>query len=254
VNSAFSEFTYGFAVATAFTRRSGEPRVIPIFPSLTDEATLGYDALLRKNGKPLFLQFKVPKWISRRSLKMPPGFTTPYYRMHLHSRRISRQHAILVALDSGGQKTFYVSARFHTLPDLSSRYSADTVLQGSAFFRPSRIGPIADDAQHWVAYQGAGNRWFRQSPVTTVGEGHIDFDAFMRDIHDATGDAASLASELEESASVLIRVIRDVLPATETGGDHVLTAIAPPIGPLDLVAYVARAYLDAQLVVLVTSR
>lgn len=72
----------------------------------------------------LFLQFKLTDWMTRRNAceVRTEGFTTPFYRMPLRALRRSRQHEMLLALESPGHVVRYVAPLFHQAAELNAAY------------------------------------------------------------------------------------------------------------------------------------
>lgn len=98
MESGFSEFTYGFAVTHELVTRWFGRSAVPVFPSLIAEGRPGggYDVFLKKPGYPLFLQFKLSEFMSRRQSSEWRLFNSPYYRFWLRAPRHSDQHALLL--------------------------------------------------------------------------------------------------------------------------------------------------------------
>jgi hypothetical protein len=105
-------------------------------------------------GAPIFLQFKRADPMVRRTAQEASAFSTlPFFRMYLRRRNHSDQHQLLIDLEKDGNLVLYAAPGFSTPFELSNAYSADRVTDESMFVRPSAIGPLLDDAKHWVAFQ-----------------------------------------------------------------------------------------------------
>ena len=101
-----SEFSYGYALTeTLVDALGGRLTAAPLFPSLRDEARLGYDLKIATPGFVLFLQFKLSEGMVRASAheisqdsRFAPVASSAtsalFYRMHLRPRRHSAQHKI----------------------------------------------------------------------------------------------------------------------------------------------------------------
>jgi len=154
VNPLISEFSYGYALTEELAAGNrGALRGAPVFPSLIDEGNRGgYDVQLPFVGSPLFLQFKLSHYLRRSSAKEWPHWGAPYYRMYLRPLRHSRQHNLLLGLESQGNEVYYATAMFHTAAELNAAYAGRQVVQSSAFFRPHDIGPLPDAEQHYVVF------------------------------------------------------------------------------------------------------
>jgi hypothetical protein len=151
-----SEFSYGYALTEELASGTlGSLIGAPIFPSLIQEGQVGggYDLQLPIVGAPLFLQFKLSDRMVYRSAAEWHLFNTPYYRMHLRPARHSDQHALLQALESSGEEVYYVAPYFHTTEELNVHYSYRTVADNSVWFRPSDIGTLPDNDDHYLTFE-----------------------------------------------------------------------------------------------------
>lgn len=161
-----SEFSYGFAltselVATYRLKRAGAPE----FATQIAEAKAGGGWDMKLPGLPVFLQFKRSDSMVRRSAWESRLFATlPFFRMHLRSRRHSRQHELLLDLESHGNVVLYAAPGFTTPLELSGAFTSDTVVSQSIFVRPSAIGPLRDDNLHHVAFQLPAPAYFCSEP------------------------------------------------------------------------------------------
>jgi hypothetical protein len=152
-----SEFSYGYALTEQLTRSgSGTLIAAPVFPSLFAEGQpdAGYDVQIPFPVAPLFLQFKLSHRMQGGNAAEYNLFNGPYYRMQIRPSRFSNQHAALLNLEQRGENVFYAAPCFHTMPELTVAYLARMVVQRSAFFPPSIIGPLPDQYDHYVAFSG----------------------------------------------------------------------------------------------------
>jgi hypothetical protein len=146
-----SEFSFGYALTAELVNTYNAKSVgAPTFPSLLAEGKLGYDVAIP--GIPVFLQFKLADHLTRGTAKEWHLFNAPYFRMHLYRRDKSDQHALLLALEASGEHVLYASPMFSSPTALNTVYVASNVEQNTAFWRPSDIGPLPDDDQHYVCY------------------------------------------------------------------------------------------------------
>jgi hypothetical protein len=176
-NAQFSEFSYGYAL-TDNILHSGLPCTphAPVFPSLYAEGTAGgYDVQIPHHPVPIFLQFKVPQIMHRRSANMPTGFWPPYMRMHLRTRR-PNQHRLLRDLEAQGNEVYYTTPDFWITPDLDTYFWQQRVHVKSWYIRPSAIGPL-NAKPHHVAYERGNPVGYRCSKPTRI-EGRFDAEAF----------------------------------------------------------------------------
>jgi C-terminal processing protease CtpA/Prc len=139
---------------------SGAPKgmsAAPLFPSQVKEGQPGggYDVELDFVGSVLFLQFKLSDQMYRRTAvetkkkKLDP----PFFRMHLRSSAKSDQHKLLLKLEAKGNRVLYAAPKFTSAVDLNDAYLKKEVVQRTAFFRPSGIGPLPNQKEHWVAFK-----------------------------------------------------------------------------------------------------
>lgn len=167
--SEFSEFSYGYALVDNLARGGGWGGLAgaPRFISLLEEGSAGggYDVALNFVARPLFLQFKIPQIMRRRSSGpkgMPPGFHTPYYRMHLRTERVNAsgmtQHEQLMELERQNPlSVFYVTPRFHTSEELNEHYLNHRVHDETEWFPLSGFDPADPLTRepHRIAYGNA---------------------------------------------------------------------------------------------------
>jgi len=156
----FSEFTYGFALTNELVN-VGNPPILsaPIFPSLIAEGRAGgYDVMLDRPGKPIFIQFKLSRLIrGRRAMEFQRReFWTPFYRMAFRARARSWQHELLVDLESqNGGGVFYIAPAFHLLSQLNAHYERRQIVMNSRRVRPSEANIPDDQREHWLSFQRA---------------------------------------------------------------------------------------------------
>ena len=156
----FSEFTYGFALVNELTNLPS-CTAVPIFPSLREEGeTGGYDVeILQKEGEILNLQFKLSELLKNRNARefnlAGHHLSLPYYRFEITSRRISKQHSLLQAVETQNPLTYYVAPAFHLKDELDTYWNSDQVARQSVFVRPSSIGDLLDDYSHRICFDGS---------------------------------------------------------------------------------------------------
>ena len=133
------------------------------------------------NGLPLLLQFKVPQVVNRRSVNIPVGFPRPYYRAHLRCRVNDEgysQHSVLLQHERNGYEVYYATPRFHQISALDELFAIGNVVNESAFFKPSDVGDLSDEAHH-VAYCAQSDEgWLRSEPLKLPHS--ISADIFLR--------------------------------------------------------------------------
>ena len=168
----YTEFSYGYAFTENLIRSAlSSPDGAPVFPNLKQEAQLGYDVRIDFPGCPLFLQYKLPELMVRKSAAEISKYTLqgidiPFFRMSLVKRNLSKQHELLIELESQSPNTVYYAA-----PDMcnvdafNEAYNSAKVHCQSVFFSPKSIGPLSDDQQHVIAYRnGLNYAWLCSEP------------------------------------------------------------------------------------------
>lgn len=156
-----SEFSYGFAVTSEVVTMMGPAiSAAPQFPSLYAEGQAGggYDVQIT-GGTPVFLQFKLSHYMARSNCKERLLMGRPYYRWHLHAQSLSDQHNLLLELESKGNAVAYTAPIFHRSAELNTHYLNDHILDNSVAFRPSHIGPLPDDENHYVVFDRTGRAY-----------------------------------------------------------------------------------------------
>jgi len=180
MRSELSEFSYGFAV-TAELRDRLRPFIVtaPIFPTLVQEAELGWDAKVPLRGLALFLQFKLAEALVRENAREWSYFGGPYYRFPLHRRLRSNQHNRLKALAATEPSVFYIAPRFHSLLEFHSNYIRESVATDSAWIPVSNLPAIRDNDQHCIAFRtGVDAQFF--SPERKPVEGSIGGEEWLK--------------------------------------------------------------------------
>lgn len=155
---SISEFSYGYAVTNEVVKRLGPSiAAAPQFPTLYAEGQAGggYDVKI-VGGSPVFLQFKLSHHMVRSNCKEYALMGGPYYRWHLHALQRSDQHNLLLDLESKGNLVAYVAPLFHESTELNRHFLYDGILDNSAAFLPSDIGPLPDEKDHYVVFSRAG--------------------------------------------------------------------------------------------------
>lgn len=161
MKNGFSEFSYGYALTEDYVRNLSAPLIAaPVLPSLIEEADEGWDLKLSTPGIPILLQFKLSDYMKYRSAGQFATFNRPYYRFKLWPPKRSKQHEHLVKLDNGANNVHYVAPGFHLTSELNSAYLTQEVVKQSIFVRPSFVGNLPDDKQHFVAFaRNQGGQW-----------------------------------------------------------------------------------------------
>ncbi|MGY4494863.1 hypothetical protein [Pseudomonas sp. TE3610] len=250
-----SEFSYGFAFTNELIHAPGSHVVAaPEFPSLQQEGKPGggYDVKI-PFGSPLFLQFKLSHFMARTNSKEYALMGGAYYRWHLHALKHSAQHDLLLDLESKGNEVYYVTPAFHQTAELNTHYLSKEIVGRSAGFRPSDIGALPDDDDHYVvfdssplAYRCSDDpklvRFQMMSRLLGAQQGQRDSRALDEAGVHAIGD--TIVDALRQS-----RTRRKLVGHKSVDPDDVARAIdrEPTLRTL---AFVSRTVLDSELLII----
>lgn len=207
----FSEFSFGYAITDSMVKAlKTSIGAAPVFANQIAEGKPGggYDMKLPLNPLPIFLQFKIPQVLRRSSSGKPPGYTTPYYRMHLRTNKGS-QHQLLLDLEASHSLVYYVTPLFHGVADLDSAFMKKGVHLRSAFIKPSKVG-VLDAKAHHVSYQvGASTYWVHSEPKEIgVQYGFDNLLADMRSASDAVNTVVPVGADVVSGAADNMRRMR----------------------------------------------
>lgn len=251
-----SEFSYGYAVTDELIHWHRFPiTATPVFPTLYQEGRPGggYDVKLPLYGLPLFLQFKLSDHMIRGSAREAQAglLSVPYYRMHLRPRRHSAQHEMLLDLEkSGGEAVFYVAPAFHQSSELDHAYRHHEVGARSMWLRPSCIGQLPDDDDHYVAFNDPWQAAVFCSEPREI-DTPIDFDSFSKNIAaqlTRRGETALQPESLQHLADTLRTIVgknHEIQPQATSRRSVDMRAW----NPIAWIEFCARMFLDAQFYV-----
>ena len=157
----FSEFSYGFAFTDAFVRRRGRLTTAPVFPSLRDERSKGWDVRLNLPGVSFFLQFKLSGRLIRRYATYWRTHNGPYFRVDITPRSRSPQHNHLKDLnDLGENNVYYVAPLFYRMRQFNDAYVSNSIYQRSLLVPVSRLPRLVDDEAHHLTFARTNDlRW-----------------------------------------------------------------------------------------------
>lgn len=216
----FSEFSFGYALTDNLIHGvlPEKLKAAPTFPSLYKEGKPGggYDVKIPLTSAPLFLQFKIPQIITRKSKKTPPGFEVPYYRMHVRPGGQSLQHQNLLIHGRRHRLVYYVAPKFHTTAALNKAFLNHRMVEESVFIRPSQIGSL-DDQDHFVAYDTLHPvAWLfsEPQPIQDSIDGHKFLEDVQLDVHRA-GRAESETDLFETIAQEIIKTYEETVRIAE---------------------------------------
>lgn len=150
---SFSEFSFGFGVSTEIQQTlKGLAVAAPIFPSLIEEARLGYDVKFPLLGASVFLQFKRSDALTRASAAEWKVFGGPYYRFPIYRLRESKQHNRLVMLGQREPFVYYCAPLFRTIEEFNRYYLAGDLLDNTEAIRTANLPLLRDNNQHSIVY------------------------------------------------------------------------------------------------------
>lgn len=253
-----SEFSYGFALTSEVVTMMGPSiSAAPQFPTLYAEGRAGggYDVKIT-GGTPIFLQFKLSHHMVRPNCKEYLRMGGAYYRWHLHAQSLSDQHNLLLDLESKGNIVAYAAPIFHRSAELNTHYLNDQILDNSVAFRPSVIGPLTDDENHYVVFNRTGLAYCCSDDPKEVAFATVT--SFIKDMA-AKPVKEDLANEgvirLGEEIVDSVKVARSrrgkefQTRGKEIDTDEILQVIRarPSLATLSLIS---RTVLDAELLVL----
>ena len=141
----------------------------------------------------LFLQFKLSHRLERATARHAFRIGLPYYRFELRPLKHSDQHNLLLALERAANLVYYAAPEFHRTIELNEAFATRTVVARSAFFKPSDIGALPDNDEHYVAFRvGSIQSWMFSEPRPL--ERHSFHDVFETDLAARLGSSPHLAS------------------------------------------------------------
>jgi hypothetical protein len=163
MKTGISEFSYGFAFTNNFLSSYGPTLKAPHFPSLIDEAKLGYDVRLDWPGEVLIFQFKVPVFLGSKA-KQHSLFGQSYFRYSLH--QLGKQHNVLFGVANEIKDcVFYASPDLVNVQEFHSEYTNENITNRSVFIDPLDIGRIADAKPHTISYsKNCSHAYFCSEP------------------------------------------------------------------------------------------
>lgn len=226
-----SEFSYGYAVTeelmTINRWRTPDKIIAPAFPSLYSEGQDGggYDVEINMAGIPLFIQFKMSQVMLTRKASEIRVYNlfpnTPFYRMPIWGRSKSKQHDLLLHLESQGNTVIYIAPTFHKNDDFNLYYAQSQIIENSIAIRPSEIGHIQDDNEHSVSYQIPGDWHLCSDPKFICHiEDKAEYKQRMIELLTNTNRRSTTPAELANSLTEFIKsepVIEILNTPTETG-------------------------------------
>lgn len=253
-NERFSEFSYGFLLTDELIHWPGTHLTgAPIFPSLQAEGQVGGGYDVKLPGVPLFLQFKLSHRMERRDATETKDYhlyLPPFYRMFLRPRSRSNQHQLLLDLEAFGNDVYYVAPAFFETTELNNAYIDHVVVQRSVFFRPSAIGPINNDARHWITFRdpAEGQGYFFSDPVKPERVISVDGKELAEILNKkltATGKEVPVGETLLETSTEMLSILERNLGKQSERLTADLRRAALQLTPVQQVAYFSYAFFDS---------
>jgi hypothetical protein len=248
-----SEFSYGYALTDELVHWHGLPiTAAPVFPSLYEEGKKGggYDVKLEKSGIPLFLQFKLSHCMVRNTaMEVQRGAitSTPFYRMHIWSKKRSAQHEMLLDLESGGNEVYYSAPAFHEPYELNDAYINHVVKERSLWIKPSTVGSFTDEIEHHVSFRLPSLVYICSEPRRIEGSGSFENFSLniLSRIEERSKSALSIDA-LQETVN-LMRELSERRSEFSTKDRQVAREALQNKHPIQQMAFYAQVYFDAQL-------
>ena len=160
MKSEFSEFSYGFAITHGLLKDAPSIDVVPHFPSLVEEGKVGYDVKLGFPGIPIYLQFKLSDYLTRRPAKYWDNYHEPYFRLDITPLTVSQQHNLLKDLADSGEEVFYVSPLFWRTTQFNEAFRDSQVAARSMWLPLGQLPYLTDYEPHHVTFTGpADSSW-----------------------------------------------------------------------------------------------
>ena len=174
----------------------------------------------------------------------------PYCRMHLRPRRHSAQHEMLLNLENDGHEVYYVAPALHEPSELTDAYREQEVVARSIWMRPSYIGPLRDNDDHYVAFYNP-----RQSLVFCSEPRKIDFSVDFDSFSERTtaqlkerGEIALQSHNLHRLAETLQTIALKKLEIRPQETSQTVEEMKQR-NPIEQIAFLAQIFLNAQFYV-----
>jgi hypothetical protein len=212
-----SEFSYGFAITKELVDWYGKSlTAAPLFPSLIQEGKIGYDVKLNTFGFPIFLQFKTSDYMknSNATEVYKQVLRPPFHRMYLRSRRYSNQHNLLLQLENQGNLVYYVAPSFYTQYSFNNYYVNNQVAINSVFIKPTSIGVINDDDNHFISWKPSNKIAWRFSTPIQIQQS-IDFANFTNEVISKSREMINAEMNLRNNLRQLAQRINNIILENE---------------------------------------
>ena len=213
----------------------------------------GYDVMLQRPGLPLFLQFKLSDCMVRNTAaEAKMGYyTTPYYRMHIRASRHSAQQEMLLDLENSGNEVYYSAPAFHTPEELNHVYLNHMVRDKSLWLRPSIIGTLPDEREHYIAFKVPGNHRFCSESRLLDTKG--DFGEFSRHIEASFKEKGEIALKKDQLQILAENLSHIAEKHRKISADRkrIFQQLLEKWHPLAQIAFYAHMLLDCQFFIVI---
>lgn len=154
MKSEFSESSFAFCHNSNIVEalRNMNYEVMPFFPTLRDEAYLGFDVCneiaVKGYNMIMMIQYKTIERVQ----SVKNGYPDPHLKFGIRSLRTSRQHNILIELREQRFEALYCVPLFISNFDLFTLFNRNAVIDSSAYIDPSSnpIGRVSDNLEHYI--------------------------------------------------------------------------------------------------------
>ena len=250
MKAKFSEFSFGFALThelvTVFPRLS---EAVPTFPSLREEGREGgWDVRLSGRGFFVFLQFKLSDYMVRESAKQWPQFNRPYFRFPIMPSKHSNQHELLLKCERSSPTHFvyYAAPAFNFPNELNDAFLHRRAVSRTAFVRPSSIGNLPDNNEHYIAFDGPHNFYRYSEPVQI--ENTVFGANFYEELHERANNV-QLERFDDEAFIRLSNRLKQILFEEENFSAELLDSL-DSLPPAERAVYLTRTFFDSELLLL----
>ena len=115
-------------------------------------------------GIPLFLQFKLPEYMTTARTLYWSDYDQPHLRLTVYPRAKSNQHNLLKQLARTEPEVYYAAPGFYRERDFGEYFVGNAMVRNSAFFSLADLPNITDEEPHHITYRSGqdGFRWHSQ--------------------------------------------------------------------------------------------
>ena len=214
MKSEFSEFSYGFALTHGLLKDTPSIDVAPHFPSLVEEGKGGFDVEVGFPGIPIYLQFKLSDYLTRRPAKYWDYYHEPYFRFDITPLTVSQQHNLLKDLADSGEEVFYVSPLFWKTTQFNEAFRDNQVAARSMWLPLRRLRHLDDYEPHHVTFTGTADPSWHTDERNLEGE-RMEGDFSWQGRYESIEDRIE-RGELRQVSEDYLYELRDLLSGIVT--------------------------------------